>query len=89
MTKDDLISIVEHYVPMKQDRDSVLSAVWDYSEALIEQSRLLNEVPSPDAEKKYEAYCPKCEVYLCWQQVTNDEKHCLCDTDVEWHPVGQ
>lgn len=35
MTKDDLITIVEHYVPKKQDRESVLSAVWDYSEALI------------------------------------------------------
>lgn len=35
MTKDDLITIVEHYVPKKEDRDSVLSAVWDYSEALI------------------------------------------------------
>jgi hypothetical protein len=35
MTKDDFISIVEHYVPVKPDRESVLSAAWDYSEALI------------------------------------------------------
>ena len=35
MTKDEFIFIVEHYVPNKQDRDSVLSAAWDYTEALI------------------------------------------------------
>jgi hypothetical protein len=50
---------------------------------------MLNEVPSFVVEDRHEAYCPKCEVYLVWQQVTNDEKHCLCDTEVEWHPVGQ
>lgn len=31
MTKEDLITIVEHYVPVKSDRDSVLSAIVDYS----------------------------------------------------------
>ena len=42
MTKDDFISIVEHYVPNKQDRDIVLSAAWDYSEALIAAKPLVS-----------------------------------------------
>ena len=50
---------------------------------------VLNEVPSFVVEDRYEAYCPKCDIYLSWQQVTNDEKHCLCDTEVEWHPAGK
>ncbi len=45
--------------------------------------------PSFVVEDRYEAYCPKCDIYLSWQQVTNNEKHCLCDTEVEWHPVGK
>lgn len=50
---------------------------------------MLGDVPSFVVEDRHEAYCPKCEVYLVWQQVTNDEKHHLCDTEIEWHPVGQ
>ena len=40
-------------------------------------------------EDRYVAYCPQCDIYLSWQQVTNDEKHCLCDTKVEWHPADK